>query len=66
MWKPTSDTNAMFEGRDHKTDVVKWIGSHADLVFGSNSLLRAIRFRRAAAARLAAHRSLFNAPTIDG
>ena len=41
-WKPTSDTNDMFEGRDRKTDTVKWIGSRADLVFGSHSVLRAI------------------------
>jgi catalase-peroxidase len=41
-WKPTSDTNDMFEGRDRETDTVKWIGSRADLVFGSNSVLRAI------------------------
>jgi catalase-peroxidase len=32
----------MFEGRDRKTDTVKWIGSRADLVFGSHSVLRAI------------------------
>jgi len=41
-WKPTSHTNDMFEGRDRKTDTVKWIGSRADLVFGSHSVLRAI------------------------
>jgi catalase-peroxidase len=41
-WKPTSDTGEVFEGRDVKSDKVKWIGSRADLVFGSNSQLRAI------------------------
>jgi catalase-peroxidase len=41
-WKPTSHTNDMFEGRDRKSDTVKWIGSRADLVFGSHSVLRAI------------------------
>jgi catalase-peroxidase len=41
-WKPTSDANEVFEGRDCKTDRVKWTGSRADLVFGSNSVLRAI------------------------
>ena len=41
-WKPTSDANEVFEGRDRKTDRVKWTGSRADLVFGSNSVLRAI------------------------
>jgi catalase-peroxidase len=38
-WKPTSDANDMFEGRDRTTDRVKWNGSRADLVFGSNSVL---------------------------
>ncbi|HKF68285.1 MAG TPA: peroxidase family protein, partial [Vicinamibacterales bacterium] len=41
-WKPTSDTGETFEGRDIKTDAVKWTGTRADLVFGSNSQLRAI------------------------
>jgi len=41
-WTPTSDTNEMFEGRDRKTDAVKWTGSRVDLIFGSNSQLRAI------------------------
>jgi len=41
-WKPTSDTGETFEGRDIKSGAVKWIGSRADLVFGSNSQLRAL------------------------
>ena len=41
-WKPTSDTGEVFEGRDVKSNKVKWIGSRADLVFGSNSQLRGI------------------------
>ena len=41
-WKPTSDASEVFEGRDGKTGRVKWTGSRADLVFGSNSVLRAI------------------------
>ena len=41
-WKPTSDTGETFEGRDRKTGAVKWTGSRADLVFGSNSELRAV------------------------
>ena len=41
-WKPSSDDNEEFEGRDRKTGAVKWIGSRADLVFGSNSELRAL------------------------
>ncbi|SEA83060.1 catalase-peroxidase [Thiothrix caldifontis] len=40
-WKPTDDAN-VFEGRDRTTGDVKWIGSRVDLVFGSNSQLRAI------------------------
>ena len=32
----------LFEGRDRKTNKVKWIGSRVDLIFGSNSQLRAI------------------------
>mgnify|MGYP006210403227 CR=1 FL=1 len=38
-WKPTGD-NA-YEGRDRKTGAVKWTGTRVDLVFGSNSVLRA-------------------------
>ena len=41
-WTPTSDTNEMFEGRDRKSGDVKWTGSRVDLIFGSNSQLRAI------------------------
>jgi catalase-peroxidase len=41
-WKATSDARDTFEGRDTKTGAVKWTGTAADLVFGSNSQLRAI------------------------
>jgi catalase-peroxidase len=41
-WKPTSDDGETFEGRDVKTGALKWTGSRADLVFGSNSQLRAL------------------------
>ena len=41
-WKPVSRDAAVFEGRDRKTGAVKWTGTRADLVFGSNSLLRAL------------------------
>jgi catalase-peroxidase len=44
-WRPTSEkgsTGQTFEGRDRVTDEVKWTGSRVDLVFGSNSELRAI------------------------
>ena len=39
-WKATSDTENEFEGRDRRTGEVKWTGSRADLIFGSNSELR--------------------------
>lgn len=41
-WKPTSEAADLFEGRDRKTGAVKWIGTRVDLVFGSNSQLRAL------------------------
>jgi catalase-peroxidase len=40
-WKPVSPDADVFEGRDRKTGAVKWTGTRADLVFGSNSQLRA-------------------------
>jgi catalase-peroxidase len=41
-WKATSDAADTFEGRDRKTGNVKWTGTRVDLVFGSNSQLRAL------------------------
>ncbi len=41
-WKPTSDAADVFEGRDRKSGKVKWTGTRVDLVFGSNSQLRAL------------------------
>jgi len=41
-WKATSDAEDEFEGRDRATDKVKWTGTRVDLVFGSNSQLRAL------------------------
>ena len=41
-WKPTSPCGNAFEGRDRKSGAVKWTGTRADLVFGSNSQLRAL------------------------
>lgn len=41
-WKPTSDATDTFEGRDRKSGEVKWTGTCVDLVFGSNSQLRAL------------------------
>ncbi len=41
-WKPTSEDEDAFEGRDRKTGEPKWTATRADLVFGSNSQLRAL------------------------
>ncbi|HEY3957604.1 MAG TPA: catalase/peroxidase HPI [Streptosporangiaceae bacterium] len=42
QWQPTSEDANTFEGRDLATGQVKWTGTRADLVFGSNSELRAV------------------------
>jgi catalase-peroxidase len=41
-WMPTSETREIFDGRDRKTGALKWTGTRADLIFGSNSELRAL------------------------
>jgi catalase-peroxidase len=41
-WKAVSDAKDIFEGRDRKTGKVKWTGTRVDLIFGSNSQLRAL------------------------
>jgi len=41
-WKAVSDAKDVFEGRDRKTGELKWTGTRVDLVFGSNSQLRAL------------------------
>ncbi len=41
-WKPTAASADLFEGKDRKTGAVKWTGTRCDLIFGSNSQLRAI------------------------
>ncbi|MDD3719657.1 MAG: catalase/peroxidase HPI [Actinomycetota bacterium] len=41
-WKPTAEDEDTFEGRDRATGELKWTGTRVDLVFGSNSQLRAI------------------------
>ncbi|MER6997144.1 catalase/peroxidase HPI [Streptomyces sp. NPDC000410] len=41
-WKSTSEDQTTFEGRDAATGELKWTGTRADLVFGSNSELRAL------------------------
>ncbi len=42
VWNPTPDTKEEYEGRDRKTNEVKWTATRADLIFGSNSELRAL------------------------
>jgi catalase-peroxidase len=42
MWKATSEDEDVFEGRDRATGELKWTGTRVDLIFGSNSQLRAI------------------------
>ena len=41
-WKAVDDTEEVFEGRDRATGEVKWTGTRADLIFGSNSQLRSL------------------------
>ena len=41
-WKPVSEEEETFEGRDRDSGELKWTGSRVDLVFGSNSVLRAL------------------------
>ena len=41
-WKANSDTQQVFEGRDRKTGAIRWTATRADLIFGSNSELRAL------------------------
>ncbi len=42
VWKPTAEDDGVFEGRDRKTGALKWTGTRVDLIFGSNSQLRAL------------------------
>jgi catalase-peroxidase len=41
-WKAVSDAKDLFEGRDRKTGEARWTGTRVDLIFGSNSQLRAL------------------------
>ena len=41
-WKPVSDAQDVFEGRDRKTGALKWTAARIDLIFGSNAQLRAL------------------------
>ena len=41
-WKPSVDSENVYDGRDRTTGEAKWTGTAVDLVFGANSQLRAI------------------------
>ena len=41
-WKAASEAEGVFEGRDRATGDLKWTGTRVDLIFGSNSQLRAL------------------------
>jgi catalase-peroxidase len=42
QWQPSSGSDGVYEGRDRKTNAVKWTGTRVDLIFGSHSQLRAL------------------------
>lgn len=42
VWKAVDDKKEVFEGRDRATGQIKWTATRADLIFGSNSELRAL------------------------
>jgi catalase-peroxidase len=42
QWQPSAGSDGMYEGRDRKTNEVKWTGTRVDLIFGSHSQLRAL------------------------
>jgi catalase-peroxidase len=42
IWQPSLSSEGVYEGRDRKTGEVKWTGTRVDLIFGSNSQLRAL------------------------
>jgi catalase-peroxidase len=42
QWAPSATQSGVLEGRDRKTDAVRWTGTVVDLVFGSNAQLRAL------------------------
>jgi len=41
-WQPSAGSESVYEGRDRKTNEVKWTGTRVDLIFGSNAQLRAL------------------------
>jgi catalase-peroxidase len=42
QWQPAAGADGLYEGRDRKTNAVKWTGTRVDLIFGSHSQLRAV------------------------
>jgi len=42
QWQPSAGSEGVFEGRDRKTNEIKWTGTRADLILGSHSQLRAL------------------------
>jgi catalase-peroxidase len=42
QWQPSAAAEGVYEGRDRKTNAVKWTGTRVDLIFGSHSQLRAL------------------------
>jgi catalase-peroxidase len=42
QWQPSAKAKGVYEGRDQKTNAVKWTGTRVDLIFGSHSQLRAL------------------------
>jgi catalase-peroxidase len=42
QWQPSAGSDGVYEGRDRKTNKVKWTGTRVDLIFGSHSQLRAL------------------------
>jgi len=42
QWQPSGGSDGVYEGRDRKTNEVKWTGTRVDLIFGSHSQLRAL------------------------
>jgi catalase-peroxidase len=42
QWQPAAGSDGVYEGRDRKTNAVKWTGSRVDLIFGSHSQVRAL------------------------
>ena len=42
QWQPANGSEGVYEGRDRKTNQIKWTGTRVDLIFGSHSQLRAL------------------------